>query len=79
MTIQHREDWLSFFGAGSFGRGRQRLFVFEKALEVPERVQDDDRLPRWRPEKETEAPSRALPPALARRARSLARRLHGRR
>src|SRR5204862_2561671 len=79
MTIQHREDWLSLFEVGSFGRGRRRLFVFEKALEVPERVQDEERLPRWRPEEEPDSPP-ALPlgRALRRRARALAARLHAR-
>lgn len=75
MTIQHREDWLALFAVGSFGRGRRRLFVFEKALEVPERVQDEERLPRWRPEDEPPQPSR--PAALRRRARGLATRIRG--
>ena len=75
MTIQHREDCLSLFEVGSFGRGRRRLFVFEKALEVPERVQDEERLPRWRPEEEEPAPGPSRPAALRRRARGLAARL----
>jgi hypothetical protein len=74
MTIQHREDWLSLFAVGAFGRGRRRLFVFEKALEVPERVQDEERLPRWRPEDEPEPPP-SRPARFRRRARGLAARL----
>jgi len=66
-TLEHRNEWLSLFAAGAFGSGPTRLFVFrrEEPFPLPERVQLEDDLDRWRPE----------PSAPALRRTTLARRI----
>jgi hypothetical protein len=51
-TLEHRDEWLSLFAAGTFGSGPLRLFVFsrEEPLPMPDRVRHDEDLDSWRPE-----------------------------
>ena len=75
-TIQHRDEWLSFFAAGAFGSGPLRAFVFrrEAPLPVPDAVRGGEELPRWRPPPRPEAPPRSLFTRVLRRgARALRR------
>jgi hypothetical protein len=80
-TIEHRDDWLSFFAAGAFASNSARVFIFrrEVPLAVPDRVLHDDDLPRRLPEARTlESPRASLPRRAVRRALRLANRIRPR-
>jgi len=78
-TLEHRNEWLAFFGNGAFGPTELRLFVFRRTEAghlVPESVPTG--LERWRPPPTSEP----LPPlgprlrsAVARRTRAAIRRV----
>jgi hypothetical protein len=72
-TLEHRDEWLSFFASGAFGDGETRLFVFRRAepLAVPERVEATEEVEWWQPEPR-------VPPAPRRSLRQRVRALAGR-
>jgi GT2 family glycosyltransferase len=60
-TLEHRDEWLAFFAAGSFGpAGEERLFVFERvgAADDSAGVDGADRLERWTAPPRDPAPAR---------------------
>lgn len=60
-TLEHRDEWLSFFAAGSFGiPAEERLFVFERTGVAGDRVgvAGAAGLERWTPPPRDPAPSR---------------------